>query len=94
MLKLISIELKKIFKKKSIYIMMIIMFLFNLLNNILFYTDYDNNGNYKYLDEGILKKELDILNNKLSTYNGSEDSSLYVELNTKIDSINIKKKFA
>lgn len=93
MLKLISIELKKIFKKKSIYIMMIIMFLFNLLNNILFYTDYDNNGNYKYLDEGILEKELDILNNKLSTYNGNENSSLYVELNTKIDSINIKKKY-
>ena len=45
MLKLISIELKKVFKKKSIFVMMIIMLLFNLLNNILFYIDYDENDN-------------------------------------------------
>ena len=95
MFKLILIELKKIFHKKSIFVMMIIILIFSLLNNILFYTDYDNDGNYKYLEKEDFKEEKEKLKNELKKYNFNNESdvSMYVSLKTKLDVIDIKEKF-
>lgn len=95
MFKLILIELKKIFHKKSIFVMMIIILIFSLLNNILFYTDYDNDGNYKYLEKDDLKEEKEKLKKELEKYNFDNESevSMYVTLKTKLDVIDIKEKF-
>lgn len=95
MFKLILIELKKIFHKKSIFVMMIIILIFSLLNNILFYTDYDNDGNYKYLEKEDFKEEKEKLKNELEKYNFNNESdvSMYVSLKTKLDVIDIKEKF-
>ena len=95
MLKLILIELKKVFHKKSIFVIMIIMLLFNLLNNILFYTDYDTDGNYKYLETENLDKQKELLEDEISKYDFNKecDISLYVNLKTKLDIIKIKKKY-
>ena len=96
MLKLINIELFKIFKHKSIYIILIIVFLFCLLNNFLYKNDYDNNGFYKYEKNEDLKKyirKLEIANKK---YNVNEDSdkAIYVDSKTKIDIAKIKQKYS
>ena len=95
MLKLILIELKKVFHKKSIFVIMIIMLLFILLNNILFYTDYDTDGNYKYLETDNLIEQRKLLEEEISKYdfNKESDISLYVNLKTKLDIIKIKKKY-
>ena len=45
MIKLLQVELKKILKRKSIYIIWGLMLIFCLLNNILYWTDYDEEGN-------------------------------------------------
>jgi len=95
MIKLILIELKKVFKKKSIFVMMIIIVLFNLLNNILFYTDYDSNGNYKYLDSEDIKKEKSMLEEELLKYDPKDlnDVLVIIDLKTKLDVIKIKEKY-
>ena len=61
MIKLILIELRKLLNKRSIFVVMVIILLFNLLNNILFYTDYDSDGNYKYLEVENIEEEKKIL---------------------------------
>ena len=93
MIKLILIELKKIFSKKSIYVIMVIIFLFNFLNNILFYTDYDEFGNYKYLENNTLSTEKNILEKELSKYdyNNKSDVSSYINLKTELDIIKLKE---
>ena len=95
MVKLILIELKKICKKKSIFVMLIIMLVFNLLNNILFYTDYDHNGNYKYLETENIKEEIELLETKLNKYdyNKKEDKSVVLELKTKLELLKLKEKY-
>ena len=95
MLKLILIELKKISKKKSILIIIIIMSIFNVLNNILFYTDYDKNGNYKYLENNNIKNEKQLLKKEIEKYNYNEKNNIstYIDLKTKLDVINLKEKY-
>ena len=96
MLKLILIELKKIFHKKSIFVIMIIMLFFNFLNNILFYTDYDKDGNYKYLESENLDEQKVLLEEELIKYdyNKENEVSMYVNLKTKLDIIKIKEKYS
>ena len=95
MTNLLQVELKKIFKKKSIYILWSLMLLFCLLNNILYFTDYDDDGNYKYFEKEDLTLEIDRLNKELSDYdiNKLSDITTYVTIKTKIDVLNLKKKF-
>lgn len=93
--KLIRIELNKIFKHKSIYIVLFIIIAFCFLNNILYRNDYDNDGFYKYekvenLDKYI--KRFSFKNKKLNI-NKDSDKILYVTNKTKIDVAKIKKKY-
>ena len=95
MFKLIKIELKKILFRKSVFVIMFIMLLFNLLNNVLFYTDYDSNGNYKYSNSDNLTEEKKMLEDEINKYdyNKESDVSLYVDLKTKLDVITLKEKY-
>ena len=95
MIKLILIELRKLLNKRSIFVMMIIILLFNLLNNILFYTDYDSDGNYKYLELENIEEEKKILEEKIVRYdyNNIDDVSTYVELKSRLDILKIKEMY-
>ena len=86
MIKLINIELKKIFKHKSIYVVLLIIFLFCLLNNILYKVDYDNDGFYKYEDESNINSEIDDLKKELNNYNldNENDINMYITIKTKL----------
>ena len=87
MIKLINIELKKIFKHKSIYVVLLIIFLFCLLNNILYKVDYDNDGFYKYEDESNINSEIADLKKELNNYNldNENDINMYITIKTKLD---------
>ena len=96
MKKLILIELKKVFHKKSIFMLMIVMVIFNALNNILFYTDYDDFGNYKYTERENLSNQKNLIEEELVKYdyNKEGDVSLYINLKTKLDIIKLKEKYS
>mgnify|MGYP003293573317 CR=1 FL=1 len=96
MLQLIKVELKKIFHKKSIYVIWGLMTIFCLLNNILYKIDYDDQGNYKYLEQDNLKQEEKQLEEELTKYNKDNQSevTMYVTIKTKLDLINLKKEFS
>ena len=95
MIRLLEVELKKILKRKSIYIIWILMLIFCLLNNILFFTDYDNDGNYKYFDSDNLIEEQTKLENEIDKYNkdNSNEVTMYITLKTKLDIIKLKQKY-
>ena len=95
MIRLLQVELKKILKRKSIYIIWILMLIFCLLNNILFFTDYDNDGNYKYFDSDNLIEEQTKIESELEKYSkdNSNEVSMYITLKTKLDIIKLKQKY-
>ena len=95
MSKLINVELMKVFKHKSIYIMLIIIFLFCLLNNILYKNDYDENGNYKYEIQENLDDQIKELEEELDKYNldNVNDKNIYVTIKSNLDIFKIKKKY-
>lgn len=71
------------------------MGLFCLLNNILYWTDYDEDGNYKYTSLDNLKKEEEKLQEELKKYDitRDDDVSTYLTIHTKLDLIKLKKQF-
>lgn len=95
MIKLISIELNKISKHKSIYIITGIMLLFILLNNYLYKNDYDEEGIYKYEETTSITKEIKKLETELSKYNidNIEDKNIYITTKSKLDVLNIQKTY-
>lgn len=94
--KLIFIELKKVFHKKSIYVIYGLMVIFCLLNNILYWMDYDEDGNYKYIDQTNLNNEVQSLKEELKNYDveNDDDISMYLSIQTKLDLIHLQKKFS
>lgn len=94
MLKLINIELKKILKHKSIYIILFIIFIFCFLNNLLYKLDYDKEGNYKYDDTINIDKYISDLEKKLKIYNINLDSdkNMYITTKTKLDIAKLQQK--
>ena len=72
------------------------MILFCFLNNYLYFTDYDSNGNYKYLEQenlNLTKKQLQENMKKYDSNNTSKDTT-YIDIKTKIDIIKLREKFA
>lgn len=96
MLRLLRVELKKIFSKKSIYVIWSLMFLFCILNNVLFYTDYDYDGNYKYQEDDNLKAEKEKLEKEINLYSkdNPNEVNMYITLKTKLDIISLKEKYS
>lgn len=88
MIKLIYTELYKIIHKKGIYIIFIIIFIFCLLNNILFKLDYNDDGLYKESKRN-LSQEINDLETKLSTL----DSLEYINTKTSLELLQIKKDY-
>lgn len=96
MIKLVIIELKKILKHKSIFVMFGIMFIFCLFNNILYKVDYDYDGNYKYEDEFNINGEIKKQEEELKQYNinNDNDKNMYITIKSKLDVLNIQKKYS
>lgn len=71
------------------------MFIFCLLNNILYRTDYDDEGNYKYLEQENLREEKTSLQKEITKYDVHEisDSSMYLTIKTKLDIIELKEQY-
>lgn len=89
-------ELRKVFSKKSIYVIWSLMFLFCILNNVLFYTDYDHDGNYKYQEKENLKVEKEKLEKEINLYSkdNPNEVNMYITLKTKLDIISLKEKYS
>ncbi len=94
MTRLIKNELIKIFHKKAIYIIGILIFAFCLLSNILIKTKYDEQGNLKRdiygsdAENEYIKEELNKLN-----VNSRDDVELYVNYKTEYDLAVLKKQY-
>ncbi len=93
MIRLIIVELKKIFKHKSIYLLFLVMFIFCFFNNLLFMLDYDSDGRYKYENDNSVN--ISSLEKELKKYdvNNSEDINIYVTTKSKIDVYNEMVKY-
>lgn len=96
MFRLVSIELRKIFHKRSVYVIFGLMVFFCLFNNVLYYLDYNEEGFYKYAASLDLNVEIEKLETELSHYDVSKttDSSMWLSLKSKIDILNLKKSFS
>ncbi len=90
MIKLIKNELIKIFHKKTIYVMLIIMFAFILLNIIITKVSFKNTNYTLYTPEYIemLKSELEDLD-----YKDSTQVDQYISLKTELDKIELQNKY-
>ena len=95
MSKLIILELRKIFKKKSIYILLFFMGSFCFLNNLLYYLDYDDEGFYVEKESDELEEEIEKLKEELVQYDVHKDSdvSSYLEIQSKLDVLNLQKNY-
>ena len=87
---LIKNELTKIFKKKSIYIVLFVTLIFMILSNCMYKYFYDN-GSYSYYSEGYVEyakeeiKELDP--------NKPSDTKMYIEYKTVLDVYDMMKEY-
>ena len=89
---LIKNELIKIFKKKSIYIIMLIVLAYTILINCIAKYNSDSYSGYNYYSENYIneyvKKELSQLDP-----NKSSDTGLYIELKTDLDTYELINKY-
>lgn len=87
--KLIKNELTKIFKKKSIYITLLVVLAFVVLTNCI-YKFFFTNNNYAYSDNYIkyTKEELAKLDP-----NKTSDIKMYIELKTEVDVYDMMNKY-
>jgi len=94
LIKLIKNELYKIFHKKTIYIMGIIIIAFSLLGNIMFKIFYDEDGNF---NEIISDTEFELTmyeeSLKLLDPNKESDKNLYVEEKTWYDVVKLSSEY-
>lgn len=90
MSRLIKNELVKIFKKKNIYITLLVILAFVVLTNCIYKFFYVNNSNYEYSDNYIkyTKEELARLDP-----NKPSDTRMYIDLKTEVDVYDIINKY-
>ena len=91
MSKLIKNELIKIFKKKTIYIALIVILLFLVFMNIMFKYSY---GNY-YNDYAYSEGYIEYLDDELAKLDPSKpsDTSTYIDLKSQRDMIDYMSKY-
>lgn len=96
MLNLLQVELSKILKRRSIYIIWGLMLIFCLLNNFLYLKDYDEEGNYKYLEQEDLKNEIKSLHTELENYDkdNKNEVTMYITIKTKLTILTLKQNFS
>ena len=89
MSKLIKNELKKLFSRKVIYILLVIAIGFTILNNVL------NNISYEKLENEYQKSELSYLEEDLRNlnYTTEEENSMYIDTKTQYDIIKLSLNY-
>lgn len=87
MISLIQNELKKIFKKKSLIITLLVTLAFIILTNVIYKIDFGNSY-YDYIEE-----EISFYEEQLKTIDPIKDKDLYAEYKTQVDVYKLVKKY-
>ena len=87
MISLIQNELKKIFKKKSLIITLLVTLAFIILTNVIYKIDFGNSY-YDYIEE-----EISFYEEQLKTFDTIKDKDLYAEYKTQADVYKLVKKY-
>lgn len=94
MIKLIQNELYKIFHRKTIYVMGVILLAFVLINNILYKCFYDDNGVFNE-NSFVTSYELEFIKEELNSLdpNKESDKNLYVDYKTSYEILELSSKY-
>ena len=87
MISLIQNELKKIFKKKSLLITLLITLAFIILTNVIYKLDFGNSY-YDYIEE-----EISFYGEQLKTLDPEKDKDMYAQYKTELDVYKLVKKY-
>ena len=89
--RLMKIEVKKVFKRKSIYVIWGLMLLFCFVNSFLYFRDYDDEGRYLYSKEEDINEEIKALEEEKEKVQNTNATTI---IKTKIELLKLKKKFS
>ena len=85
MISLIQNELKKIFKKKSLLITLLVTLAFIILTNVIYKLDFGNSY-YDYIEE-----EISFYGEQLKTLDPKKDKDMYAQYKTELEVYQLKK---
>lgn len=86
MISLIQNELKKIFKKKSLLITLLVTLAFIILTNVIYKLDFENSY-YDYIEE-----EISFYGEQLKTLDPEKDKDMYAQYKTELEVYQLVKK--
>ena len=89
--RLMKIEVKKVFKRKSVYVIWGLMLLFCFVNSFLYFRDYDDEGRYLYSKEEDINEEIKALEEEKEKVQNTNATTI---IKTKIELLKLKKKFS
>ena len=87
MISLIQNELKKIFKKKSLLITLLVTLAFIILTNVIYKLDFGNSY-YDYIEE-----EISFYGEQLKTLDPKKDKDMYAQYKTELEVYQLVKKY-
>lgn len=87
MISLIQNELKKIFKKKSLLITLLVTLAFIILTNVIYKLDFENSY-YDYIEE-----EISFYGEQLKTLDPEKDKDMYAQCKTELEVYQLVKKY-
>lgn len=87
MISLIQNELKKIFKKKSLLITLLVTLAFIILTNVIYKLDFGNSY-YDYIEE-----EISFYGEQLKTLDPEKDKDMYAQYKTELEVYQLVKKY-
>lgn len=87
MISLIQNELKKVFKKKSLLITLLVTLAFIILTNVLYKIDFGNSY-YDYIEE-----EISFYGEQLKTLDPEKDKDMYAQYKTELEVYQLVKKY-
>ena len=87
MISLIQNELKKIFKKKSLLITLLVTLAFIILTNVIYKLDFGNSY-YDYIEE-----EVSFYGEQLKTLDPEKDKDMYAQYKTELEVYQLVKKY-
>jgi len=94
LINLIKNELIKVFKKKAIYILSLVLFLFVILTNVIYKTAFDDSGNINLFD-GFSNFNKEMAENRLESYDEETDPDgyYYASLKSELEIIELGEKY-
>jgi len=87
LISLIQNELKKIFKKKSLLITLLVTLAFIILTNVIYKLDFENSY-YDYIEE-----EISFYGEQLKTLDPEKDKDMYAQYKTELEVYQLVKKY-